>query len=157
MLWAGATGTSVRELQAFLTAIGFPAGPVDGIYGTLTERAVKRFQRDRSLVADGVVGSRTRAEIVSVLTAAEQAEFLRREAQLLRSGATGADVEQLQRYLRLIGFDAGPADGIFGPLTEHALRAYQAGNDLLIDGIVGSETRRSLAASGGIENLLYCP
>ncbi|HSM02719.1 MAG TPA: peptidoglycan-binding protein [Acidimicrobiia bacterium] len=157
VLWAGATGQSVLELQEFLTAIGFPAGPIDGIFGSLTEGAVRKFQSSRSLASDGVVGSRTRSEILSIMTAVEQAEFLRVEATLLRAGATGAQVEQLQRYLRLIGFDAGPADGIFGPLTERALRSYQATNQLLIDGIVGPQTRLSLAATGGIDNLIYCP
>jgi peptidoglycan hydrolase-like protein with peptidoglycan-binding domain len=157
VLWTGATGESVRELQAFLTAMGFSAGPVDGIYGTLTERAVKKFQQSRQLTSDGIVGSQTRGEILSIMTAAEQAEFLKIEARLLRSGVSGPDVQQLQRYLRLIGYDAGPADGVFGTQTDRALKAFQAGSQLMIDGIVGPATRRSLAVGGGIESLIYCP
>jgi hypothetical protein len=53
----GDRGPEVRQVQR---ALGIPA---DGIFGPLTERAVKRFQRRRGLVVDGVVGPLTRAAL----------------------------------------------------------------------------------------------
>lgn len=39
---------------------------VDGIYGTDTEKAVKQFQKDKGLTADGIVGENTMKEILKV-------------------------------------------------------------------------------------------
>ena len=39
--------------------LGFDPGPIDGIQGRRTVRAVKRFQESKSLVADGIVGPDT--------------------------------------------------------------------------------------------------
>ena len=53
----GDRGPAVRSIQEEL---GISA---DGVFGPLTERAVKRFQRSHNLVADGIVGPLTRAAL----------------------------------------------------------------------------------------------
>ncbi|MEW2523474.1 peptidoglycan-binding protein [Streptomyces sp. NPDC047071] len=55
----GSSGWEVVEAQCLLRAHGFGAGKVDGAYGDGTKAAVKRFQRARDLVADGIVGPDT--------------------------------------------------------------------------------------------------
>src|SRR5688500_6425643 len=50
----------VRALQRNLRAAGHRPGPVDGLYGPLTEAAVERLQRDSGLSVDGIVGPQTR-------------------------------------------------------------------------------------------------
>ncbi len=57
-LYFGSSGLAVRALQRLLVANGY-AIRVDGIYGALTETAVKAFQNQRSLGVDGIVGQRT--------------------------------------------------------------------------------------------------
>jgi peptidoglycan hydrolase-like protein with peptidoglycan-binding domain len=59
----GSTGNPVRRAQKRLTLGGYDTNGVDGIFGAGTEAAVRRFQGDRGLSADGVVGPRTWAEI----------------------------------------------------------------------------------------------
>jgi len=54
----GNSGLAVRVLQRLLIANGY-AIRVDGVYGALTESAVKAFQNRRNLIVDGVVGPRT--------------------------------------------------------------------------------------------------
>jgi peptidoglycan hydrolase-like protein with peptidoglycan-binding domain len=49
----------VRELQRRLTRAGLHPGPVDGLYGPRTERAVRRFQQRRHLQVDAIAGRRT--------------------------------------------------------------------------------------------------
>jgi peptidoglycan hydrolase-like protein with peptidoglycan-binding domain len=49
----------VRELQRKLNRLGYGAGEVDGLFGPVTERAVRRFQQEGALPVDGVVGTRT--------------------------------------------------------------------------------------------------
>ncbi len=64
----------------------------------------------------------------------------------LRSGCEGADVAILQKTLNLKGYYCGPADGKFGVRTEKAVIALQQENACKTDGIVGPETRQALKA-----------
>ncbi|MEH1938626.1 MAG: peptidoglycan-binding domain-containing protein [Nostoc sp.] len=57
-LYFGSSGVAVRVLQRLLVANGY-AVKVDGIYGALTETAVKAFQNQQNLAVDGVAGQRT--------------------------------------------------------------------------------------------------
>jgi len=52
-------GRDVREIQEALNVLGFAAGEVDGIFGMFTERAVREFQRNTGLHADGIAGVET--------------------------------------------------------------------------------------------------
>ncbi len=58
MVGFGSSGISVRVLQKLLFANGYGI-PIDGVFGPITETAVKAFQNRRSLSADGVVGQKT--------------------------------------------------------------------------------------------------
>jgi peptidoglycan hydrolase-like protein with peptidoglycan-binding domain len=56
------TGTGsdpVRMLQRRLRQLGVRPGPVDGLYGPLTQSAVERFQQRHGLAVDGIVGRKT--------------------------------------------------------------------------------------------------
>jgi DNA invertase Pin-like site-specific DNA recombinase len=80
---------------------------------------------------------------------------IRAEAALIASGAGynhphGSDrVRALQRRLRRAGERPGPVDGLFGPLTEAAVRRFQARQGLAVDGLVGEATREALARRPG--------
>jgi hypothetical protein len=53
--------------------------------------------------------------------------------------------EGVQRRLAALGFDPGPIDGRYGPMTKAAVQAFQRSKGLVPDGIVGSLTRQALA------------
>lgn len=55
----GSSGTAVRTIQEKLVRWGYFEGPVDGIYGSKTAAAVRRFQQQNGLSADGVAGAAT--------------------------------------------------------------------------------------------------
>jgi peptidoglycan hydrolase-like protein with peptidoglycan-binding domain len=62
LLYKGCSGQSVKDLQTLLLSLGYTeVGTVDGAFGSKTESAVKRFQKDNNLSADGVVGPKTKA------------------------------------------------------------------------------------------------
>lgn len=108
---------------------------IDGIYGAETEQAVRRFQRERGLPADGVVDTATWRELVEAgYTLGDR--LLWQSRGMLR----GDDVLALQRRLNELGFDAGQEDGIFGPLTRAAVEEFQRNVGLEVDGVVGPET-----------------
>jgi len=64
---------------------------------------------------------------------------------MLRQGDSGAPIEELQKSLEDAGFDPGPIDGIFGPKTAAAVKAFQESEDLQVDGIAGPNTMGALA------------
>lgn len=53
----------VRNWQMFLNLNGYPCGSNDGIFGSKTEAAVKKWQKDHHLVADGIIGKKTWASL----------------------------------------------------------------------------------------------
>jgi cell wall-associated NlpC family hydrolase len=55
----GDQGEDISSIQAQLNAIGYDVGAVDGDFGEATLNAVKAFQRDKGLDADGVIGMQT--------------------------------------------------------------------------------------------------
>jgi len=67
---------------------------------------------------------------------------------LLRWGARGPAVATLQSRLNAAGFNPGPIDGVFGPQTQAAVRAFQASRGLVADGIVGPRTWGALGGVG---------
>lgn len=65
-------------------------------------------------------------------------------SRILRRGMRGNDVRELQSKLQSLGYNVGPIDGIFGPLTEKAVMQFQKDNKLKVDGIVGPQTYEML-------------
>lgn len=67
----------------------------------------------------------------------------------LKRGSTGPEVSALQQRLADLGFDPNGVDGIFGPGTESAVKAFQQSKGLTVDGVVGPMTRAALQLDGG--------
>lgn len=65
-------------------------------------------------------------------------------------GATGWDVEALQRRLKELGYLPGDIDGDFGPATRRAVVSFQADHDLRATGVIDGDTKAALATSTGI-------
>lgn len=55
----GSRGEEVRRIQKKLKELGFYKGSVDGIYGSATQKAVKAFQKNCGITADGIAGPKT--------------------------------------------------------------------------------------------------
>jgi peptidoglycan hydrolase-like protein with peptidoglycan-binding domain len=65
----------------------------------------------------------------------------------LSTGSRGKDVRELQVQLNENGFDLD-VDGVYGPKTQSAVKAYQKKNGLKVDGLAGVETMGSLQGNG---------
>ena len=78
----------------------------------------------------------------------------------LKIGMSGPEVKEVQELLTAQGYDVGSAgaDGILGPDTERAIKAYQKDNGLTIDGIAGKDTLGLLyGSSSGGSNSVSAP
>lgn len=63
VLREGSEGEEVKGLQTLLVAKGYPVGEIDGNFGTDTKAAVVSFQEASGLMADGIVGKNTWAQL----------------------------------------------------------------------------------------------
>jgi peptidoglycan hydrolase-like protein with peptidoglycan-binding domain len=143
VLREGARGSGVTALQNKLKAAGFNPGTVDGAFGPKTETAVKAFQKARGLASDGVVGPKTWSALNKAGASSGGS------GPVLREGAQGEPVRALQKRLNALGFNAGSADGAFGPKTEAAVKAFQKAKGLASDGVVGPKTWDKLGIKVG--------
>jgi hypothetical protein len=139
VLRTGERGADVRRLQEVLNELGISPGRADAVFGPLTSAAVRGFQLDNGITADGIVGSRTRAALD-----ARYDPGTRQPNRILRRGDRGQDVARLQRVLASAGHPPGPADGIFGSRTHAAVLSFQQSAGLTVDGLAGPLTKSRL-------------
>jgi peptidoglycan hydrolase-like protein with peptidoglycan-binding domain len=115
----------VEILQHLLRARGFGL-KVDGVFGVITNQAVRRFQGNQGIAIDGIVGPVTWSRLFITV----------------RRGSTGEAVKGVQVRMNLRQAAPIDVDGDFGPLTEQAVREFQLGQAIGVDGIVGPITWR---------------
>lgn len=155
-------GEDVRTIQRQLNRIrqNYPSIPripdANGFFDASTQAAVRQFQRIFNLTPDGIVGKATWYKIKQIYNAVKKVSELYSEgitiseverifSEILKRGSRGNDVRAIQYFLAFIGYfnDRLPeikVDGIFGPATENAVRAFQQQYGLTVDGIVGRQT-----------------
>lgn len=86
----GSYGSVVTEIQQKLSNWGYYSGSVDGVYGSRTEEAVKKFQKNNGLTADGVVGSATLSALgITDSSATSQSVDIDLLARLISAEARG--------------------------------------------------------------------
>ena len=140
----GDTGPAVAEVQAALVAVGqLAAVPEEPALDEATDRAIRAFQQQRGLAVDGLVGPETYAALQAARHRLGD-RILSHHTRML----VGDDVAALQERLAELGFDPGRADGVFGPLTENALKGFQREYGMRPDGVCGPATLRALKQLG---------
>ncbi|MBO5294448.1 MAG: peptidoglycan-binding protein [Clostridia bacterium] len=173
----GAANDDVRVAQIRLNRISanFPSIPkiavTDGIFGTDTEDAVRRFQEVFNLTPDGVIGKTTWYTIQNIYIGVKRLNDLNAEGikpeevtqqypGVLQLGDTGNAVLNLQYFIAYVSqfYETIPAvaiDGSFGESTRSAVEAVQRTFGLPVDGVVGERTWNELyRAYVGIVNTI---
>lgn len=136
LLYKGMRDEHVTNVQNVLMNEGYYKPlKATGYFGTATEKAVLKFQRDHGLRPDGIVGPKTKAKL---------SHYVKFDGKLLAYGSQGEAVKDVQYHLKDLRFYNGEIDGIFGKLTRLAVLRFQKSRDLSIDGIVGPETFKAL-------------
>jgi peptidoglycan hydrolase-like protein with peptidoglycan-binding domain len=126
---------TVRSLQYLLNARGARL-TVDGRFGPATKTAVIMFQRSHGLAATGVVNAATWLSLIVTV----------------RQGSTGPAVRAVQDQINFRNNKNGRTlvvDGVFGPKTAAAVKAFQHAISVeipgfAVDGVVGTQTWQAL-------------
>ncbi|MDE7301217.1 MAG: spore cortex-lytic enzyme [Clostridia bacterium] len=74
-------------------------------------------------------------------------------AAVLRQGSKGGEVKEVQRRLKNWGYYKGAIDGVYGPSTVEAVKAFQRKNGLTADGIAGKATYAALGMNESVKAL----
>ena len=85
----GSSGETVRQIQTKLKSWGYYSGAVDGIYGSVTEQAVRRFQQKNGLTVDGKAGTQTLAAMGIAQSAPQNSAQLDLLARIISAEARG--------------------------------------------------------------------
>lgn len=131
----GDRGNGIEILQQDLQYFYIEQTAVDGIYGSGTEQGVRDFQYYNSLTIDGIAGPVTLKMFDELMTTLlvqrydENALVRRIQKQLNEQEGTNVDLKTA---------------GVYGPLTEDAIKEFQAVNDQQVDGIAGPVTMNLL-------------
>lgn len=141
-------GTDVRNLQQDLTTLGYYWAEITGNFGAKTETAVKRFQEENGLTADGVAGTKTLNAIAAAVARKGGTPASGSSAgTTLKLNSQGTKVSQLQTDLKQLGYYYAEITGNFGEKTEAAVKAFQKAKGLTADGVAGTKTLNAIAAA----------
>ena len=141
----GDTGAQVKKLQEALKQRGYYTGKIDSTYGSGVYAAVRSFQQEKGLKADGIAGPVT--QIMLYGASAREEEI----STPLRKGDSGVKVRNLQYVLYELGYYDDPIDGDYNDVTVQAVKAFQQRNGLsAVDGIAGTETLRVLYSDAAL-------
>ncbi len=138
-LYKGKTGETVQYIQNKLINKGYFLGRTgaDGIFGFQTEKAVRQFQIDNSLSADGIIGPSTweKLEDQTIVISSSY------PGSIIGMGARGENIVKIQKELIRRGYNVpGGADGQYGSGCRETVKKFQGDNGLEIDGVVGKRT-----------------
>lgn len=136
VLRQGAEGPQVRTLQYLLREARDQWLDVlapDGIFGPRTEEIVRAYQGFAGLTVDGIVGQQTWSSLTGNVAFGSQ----------VRRGDTGEAVKAAQNELDRHNYRVA-VDGVFGNITDGAVREFQRTVGLAVDGVVGPNTWREL-------------
>src|SRR5690625_1103327 len=120
ILQFGETGELVQHLQHTLNNLGYYDDEIDGVFGLLTEHALKKFQSSKQITVSGQTDEATMKELIKD----EKSEMIKSIEHLIQSvsfGEQSDNVKKVQEVLHYFGYYKGEIDGIYGSLTEDAI------------------------------------
>lgn len=150
LVYKGKTGETVKYIQNKLINKGYFLGRTgaDGIFGFQTEKAVRQFQIDNSLSADGIIGPLTweKLEDSTIVISSSY------PGSIIGMGARGDNVVKIQKELIRRGYNVpGGTDGQYGSGCREIVKKFQSDSGLEIDGVVGKRTWDTLFPTLEIE------
>lgn len=116
----GSRGEAVKTLQSRLLTLRFNPGPVDGIFGSGTDSAVRAFQRARAIQVDGIVGPQTWAALYASAAPQPAKPWVPPPSKPWVPPATGSGRGAVHLRVPFYGYQSNDRDGCFRRCTEMA-------------------------------------
>ncbi|WP_407272778.1 NlpC/P60 family protein [Radiobacillus sp. PE A8.2] len=138
-LYYGQHNEAVRVLQHKLNQLSYYDKEADGEFGVLTEYALKKFQKDNNLSTTG----RGDMQTIDTLVRIERQKYmepLKSISTTYHPGDTGEDIKTIQNALYYFGYYSDKIDGIYGPNTDKALKAFHLDHGIEVKEQVSEKT-----------------
>lgn len=143
----GDEGEIVKRIQQLLIKKGYLFSEATGVFGQMTDQAVRDFQRQNDLNVDGIVGSDT-MKLLEAYIDTDAEEIKGSVDVVIKMGDENDEVANIQKALRNKGYYEGSIDGKFGNATLAAVKDFQSVNKLTSDGACGKKTLTALYGDG---------
>ena len=124
----GDEADEIATIQTALKKLKLYTGDITGHYGSLTEQAVKKFQKSRGITQDGIAGTKTLNAIASAAAGAGSSALggSNSAGTSLRKGDTNnTKIGDMQTRLKKLGFYYGDITNHFGTMTQAAVMKFQ--------------------------------
>lgn len=164
VLKKGMRNEDVQVLQQHLKDLGyFTYSSTTTYFGSITESALKDFQRDKGLVVDGYFGPNSFKTLSSSISNEKPSppsvedtvgNHLTYE-RVLKLGLRGNDVKALQNALKNLGhLVINNTTTYYGTMTRNAVISFQRSQGISVDGYAGPQTIKTInrVLSGGSSN-----
>jgi hypothetical protein len=125
----------VRDVQGGPRQLGYYDGPIDGIYGPETRQAIQRYQGDRGMLADGVIGRQLISRINSDVAAGTYPSD---------DGSAERRVSRVQAALSQLGYYDGRINGQPDRNTRQAIVTYRRERGLPVTDAIDRQLIESL-------------
>ena len=139
----------VQAVQQGLADAGFYSGPIDGIAGAQTRRAILRFERETGRPE---IGKATSDLIAAVEAWAAPASASAVPNEVSTGTASGdSTVIAVQNALSRAAYGPLNVDGVFGQQTRDAITRFQLDQGLPLTGTIDDKLIRRLKSLGALE------
>jgi peptidoglycan hydrolase-like protein with peptidoglycan-binding domain len=144
----GVTGDEIRQAQQQLRNLGLYRGPLDGIAGPGTQRALQQFQMRNGLAVTGILDPQTMIKLIGAESIGQAARTQPSPNQA-STAYSMTEVRAAQQRLRDVGLYHGTIDGIFSLQTRRAVERFQTITGLPVTAALDQQTISRLLPNAG--------
>ncbi|MDA9845494.1 peptidoglycan-binding protein [Acidimicrobiia bacterium] len=130
-------------LQNVLKSYAYYEGKIDGNIGSASKAALRSFQDKNGLIVDGILGPQTCLRLLDRVNITGNFNNLNAN-ETNNNLQYSEEIESHQKILKELGLYTGTIDGLNGPGTQRAIKAFQNKAGLVADGVVGTKTNKAL-------------
>ncbi|MDB2628210.1 peptidoglycan-binding protein [Candidatus Actinomarina sp.] len=130
-------------LQNVLKSYAYYEGKIDGNIGSASKAALRSFQDKNGLIVDGILGPQTCLRLLDRVNITGNFNNLNAN-ETNNNRQYSEEIESHQKILKELGLYSGTIDGLNGPGTQRAIKAFQNKAGLVADGVVGTKTNKAL-------------
>ncbi|MDC3415327.1 NlpC/P60 family protein [Aquibacillus salsiterrae] len=146
----GEHSKAVTIIQHKLNKLSYYDKKIDGEYGVLTEYALKKFQFEHGLTINGKADQKTLREMMR----AEREHYLEPLKEISTTyypGQKSDDIKKIQKALQYFGYYKSKVDGIYGPMTDKALKAFQKDQGIEVENEINQKTAKQIYSTKPIK------